>query len=914
MLTRKITSDGIVFSVNIDGHDIHFKEWAATDDCIYYLPLSTLVDNGQASYRKHECIVPFESVYLLDEDDCLILGIPKPYDKALRLKGNGMLNATDFSYDLEYLTHVPDGELLHVEREGNILVVNQKEYLLSRTQFELIQQIDDFNRQQEAVKSFEYNLRIFKSIKDKALECGCELDSYLQNENVVAPDSIKLELDRDEEGFTLLPSVEITEKNKFKRTFDRQRKVLGTYPIQNEQGERTRVVLTSEQRQGLEELKKRGCHYHNREELQQVVEHPTEYFNPDVFDLSELYSDRVIEIGVYKPKFYPFVCPYRSCWIAGATVETNETGTTKVTIENQAALEELLRSIEEAEKSNSLLVNYGDATLDIADARYLADIAKRQLDKPNEPVSDKEHKVLIIEENASELGFEVNERTIEIGDHYTLFADEYLKPVFTLKEHQREGVAWLQHLYKSRACGCLMADDMGLGKTLQVLYFIDWISRIKPQHRPFLIVAPISLLENWENEYNRFFDEPKMKITKLTSRNIPRQLNRTVIQRMGEQDIILTNYESLRVSQLNFCAVDYEVVILDEAQKIKSPGTMVTNAAKALKSCFKVAMTGTPVENSLLDLWCIMDFCVPGLLGNAKSFAAQYQTPLSKPDTDIVAMGNEIHQKLGVHFLRRLKKDVAKDLPRKFEVKEQYKMPKVQQETYQSVVDRRLNGLEPNMLITIQQIREVSEHPYLYDKTIANHDMVELVRDSARLIVTVRFVDEIRDKGDKVIVFAERKETQKMLQKLFYLRYHIVAKIINGDTPTASSVYAPADRLSRQASIDEFQAQEGFNIIIMSPVAAGMGLNVTAANHVIHYSRHWNPAKENQATDRAYRIGQQKDVYVYYPMAVSDSFRSFDVTLDELLSNKTTLATSTIFPTERVEVKLDELGKKLFGA
>jgi SNF2 family DNA or RNA helicase len=664
----------------------------------------------------------------------------------------------------------------------------------------------------------------------------------------------------------------------------------------------------------LEELKKRGCHYHNREELQQVVEHPTEYFNPDVFDLSELYSDRVIEIGVYKPKFYPFVCPYCSCWIAGATVETNETGTTKVTIESQSALEELLRSIDEAEKSNSLLVNYGDATLDIADAQYLAVIAKRQLDKPNEPVSDIEHKVLIIEENASELGFEVNERTIEIGDHYTLFADEYLKPEFTLKEHQREGVAWLQHLYKSRACGCLMADDMGLGKTLQVLYFIDWISRIKTQHKPFLIVAPISLLENWENEYNRFFEEPKMKITKLTSRNIPRQLNRTVIQRMGEQDIILTNYESLRVSQLNFCAVDYEVVILDEAQKIKSPGTMVTNAAKALKSLFKVAMTGTPVENSLLDLWCIMDFCVPGLLGNAKSFAAQYQTPLSKPDTDIVAMGNEIHQKLGVHFLRRLKKDVAKDLPRKFEVKEQYKMPKVQQETYQSVVDRRLNGIEPNMLITIQQIREVSEHPYLYDKTIANHDMVELVRDSARLIVTVKFVDKIRDKGDKVIVFAERKETQKMLQKLFYLRYQIVAKIINGDTPTASSVYAPADRLSRQASIDEFQAQEGFNIIIMSPVAAGMGLNVTAANHVIHYSRHWNPAKENQATDRAYRIGQQKDVYVYYPMAVSDSFRSFDVTLDELLSNKTTLATSTIFPTERVEVKLDELGKKLFGA
>lgn len=141
-----------------------------------------------------------------------------------------------------------------------------------------------------------------------------------------------------------------------------------------------------------------------------------------------------------------------------------------------------------------------------------------------------------------------------------------------------------------------------------------------------------------------------------------------------------------------------------------------------------------------------------------------------------------------------------------------------------------------------------------------------------------------------------------MLQRIVRDKYGYTAKIINGDMSTTAS----AGKLTRQGAIDDFQGRPGFGVIIMSPVAAGMGLNVTAANHVIHYSRHWNPAKENQATDRAYRIGQERDVYVYYPMAVSPDFKSFDVTLDELLSRKTDLATSTIFPTERIEVKPED--------
>lgn len=918
MLSQIINSKGIMFIVNYNGHDLHFQEWKATDDCIYYLPLATLVDNGYAYASKEGCLLPYENIYLLDEDERILLGVPQPYDKAMRLVGTSMLNLSDFEYKVEFLTYVPDGELIVCERGGNILVKGRDKYLLNEAQYALLNRVDAFNSTPEEDKTTDYNLRCFAEIKALAEQAGCQLDSYLENENVYAPERIKIEIGRDDEGFTVEPAVDIEENDKFQTYFDKMRKVQAQYPVQRENGERVRIVLNKEQKENLHYLKEQCGKHKTREEIQKIIEQPTEYFDPNAFDLSELYSDRVIEIGVYKPKFYPFICPYKSCWIAGATVETPQNGTTKVTINSEEELERLKREIQSAKENKKGIVEYNNTQLDIEDAMFLAQTAEKQLKDSSQPAkveteNDNEARnVLIIEENAEELGFAVKERIIEKGDKYTLFTDPFLQEGFSLKDHQKKGVAWLQHLYKSKASGCLMADDMGLGKTLQILYFIDWHSRKYANHKPYFIVAPISLLENWRNEYERFFMQPRMKINMLTSKDVTRKFNKSIVDKMQKMDIILTNYESLRISQLNFCAVEFDVVALDEAQKIKSPGTLVTNAAKALKCNFKIAMTGTPVENSLLDLWCIMDFCVPGLLGNAKAFAAQYQNPLKKEDTDIVALGNEVHDKLGVYFMRRLKKDAAKDLPDKIELKEKVLMPPVQKEIYASVVNDYTSGIQPNMLVTIMHLREVSEHPYLYDSTLLNHETDEIVDTSARLQATIKFLDEIKKKEEKVIIFVERKETQKMLQKLCLKRYGIITKIINGDTPSIVKRNMP-NKQSRQSSIDEFQAVDGFNVIIMSPVAAGMGLNVTAANHVIHYSRHWNPAKENQATDRAYRIGQTKDVFVYYPMAVRADIKSFDETLDDLLSRKTSLATSTIFPTERVEVKQEELGQMLFG-
>ena len=153
MLNLNINSTGLVFSVNIDGHDIHFKEWMATDDCIYYLPLATLVDNGCATFYKHKCTVPYENVYMLDEDDKALLGIPESYNKAIRLRSESMLNCSDFKYKLEYLTHAPDGDVLPFERGENILSLGANRYLLNENQYQLVKAVEDFNAKEEAEKT-----------------------------------------------------------------------------------------------------------------------------------------------------------------------------------------------------------------------------------------------------------------------------------------------------------------------------------------------------------------------------------------------------------------------------------------------------------------------------------------------------------------------------------------------------------------------------------------------------------------------------------------------------------------------------------------------------------------------------------------------------------------------------------------
>lgn len=892
--------------------------------------IQELIDNGLATTRASTVEIETEDILTLDEIDKRLLGLPSDYPFVIFIEADGILSQGSFKFKYGFFDFVPNGNRLFFNREGVVLKNTESQYLLSLNQYKVLDAIEAFNSLPESSRTFHHNLTCFADVKSLSDDVATMLDSFLQSQNVLHPEKIKIDVSFENEILELKPKIDNLKQESLEKAFDLSSTIKPIYNVADETGGTTRVIIDEVQKEELTKLK-RNRKISNHELIEDIVENPENYFDDNIIDLA-YFSQRVREIGIYKPKFYPFVCPYKSEWIPGFVIKDKLNGDKKIHFKTPIELAEFETERNIAVKEGKTHFTYKNEQVAVEDADKIVSIATKQFENPKEPIvkesSTNSDEVLIIKENADLLEYIENNRNPESLQHSFFNIENLVHPI-ELKEHQIEGVAWLQSLFRENLNGCLLADDMGLGKTLQLLYFIEWHAQNINDNKPYLIVAPVSLLENWESEYKRFFNPTNLELRFLYgATGIGRDFSRSDVSELQRKQLILTNYESLRSYQMNLCAVDYSIVVLDEAQKIKTPGTLVTNVSKALKADFKIAMTGTPVENTLVDLWCIMDFSVPGLLGNAKDFAKNYQKPLSNEDTDIHALGEQLRSQIGVFIKRRLKQDVAKDLPKKNLKVLTRTMPEIQANRYFVEIDLakndNLDGVNRRnqILKSLWAIRDISDHPYLVDNQINMFNSSELISSSAKLQILIEVLYEIQSKSEKAIIFADRKETQKMLQKVIYETFKISPpSIINGDTPS-SKQKETSSKLSRQQTIDRFQKEEGFNVIIMSQLAAGVGLNVVGANHVIHYTRHWNPAKEEQATDRAYRIGQTRDVTVYYPMAVfPESFqnekgerqKSFDEILDVLLSRKKSLASSTLFPSEQSEVRPDEIFDDVFG-
>jgi len=897
--------------------------------------LRELSDNGLATFLIDTCEVEIINFLKLSTIDKLILGVPDAYPFEIFVESNGVLTQNDFKFKYGFYDFCPNGTNLNIERIGAIVKINSNEYLLSENQYKICEAIDEFNNLPLNEKGKVFNLKKLSELKNLSIENGLTLEHFLNNQELFIPDKIKLDIDFINGFLEISPKIEIENATGFISTFDKLPIVRDVYPITGTNGETVRVVINEAQKAQLK-IVKDNRKIDDKDLIEEIVEHPELYFDENEIDFTVFYSERVKEIGIYNPKFYPFASPYKSQWIPGIGVKDKIQGEKKIFFKTHTKLDAFIEQKEEAKKRGAKTVEWENVEIPIDEAEKFITIAKKQFENQNEPIKqDKktENEVLIIKENAELTEF-TNGNELPENLKHSFYEIKNLGEGINLMEHQKEGVSWLQSLCKGNFAGGLLADDMGLGKTLQLLYFIEWHSQHFSENKPFLIVAPVSLLENWENEYQKFFNPQNLPLRKLygsvslTKDNIPAQ-NQLDAKKLQTKQIILTNYETIRMYQISLGLVDFAVIALDEAQKIKTPGTLITNANKALKADFKIAMTGTPVENTLVDIWCIMDFAVPGLLGNAKEFAKEFQKPLSAENTDIKALTEKLRNKIGIFIKRRLKNEVI-DLPKKYDgtsSRIEKVMPPIQLERYKQEIETANNtslvGVvgRNQKLKSIWAIRDISDHPYLLESQILSFTTEELISSSSKLQTTIGILSEIKTKEEKVIIFADRKETQKMLQKVVYDTFGILTSIINGDTPTTKQQEGKT-KISRQQTIDRFQAEDGFNIILMSPIAAGVGLNITKANHIIHYTRHWNPAKEEQATDRAYRIGQKKDVYVYYPMAIFPEemkdengikMKSFDEILDTLLNNKRSLASNTLFPTEQAEITPDELFGNVFG-
>ena len=645
----------------------------------------------------------------------------------------------------------------------------------------------------------------------------------------------------------------------------------------------------------------------------------------DVLDLTQ-YGSRVIGIGVAPLVNSPYIGKEQTeDWIS--LVELNELGfdveiLSKWDDASYVDFAQFNENIEEAKKtgSDSVIMPGLELQMPLKKAELVSDLwekkfaNKEQLDGVvGEENFKKIRSVLLLGDNIESVEYvEKRAEILSFDNSLEPLLPTSLKSNIQLMEHQRFGVAWLQNLLNKapdHVSGCLLADDMGLGKTIQLLAFILSYLEFSNNPHPCLIVAPVSLLDNWENELHKFFDADHIEIKKLYGKvlseskykkeEIPADLRNKGINNLlragwiGNSKIILTTYETLRDQQFSLAQQQWGIVVCDEAQKIKTPGTLVTDAAKAVAAHakFKVACTGTPVENTLVDLWCLFEFFQAGFLGSLNEFARNFKKPIEcKTDSDQFAL-NRLRELIEPQILRRLKSDVAKDLPAKIEEQscKSLLMSATQNNLYISAISdyehkkqiREQMGSKAGamMLGLLHRLKMICAHPV---SVILSENSFD---SSPKLHWIKNQLDSIKAKSEKVIIFTELKDIQRELQIVIQDNYDFIPKIINGDTNTSSEKGA-----SRQKLIDEFQSETGFGVIILSTSAVGFGVNVQAANHVIHFTRPWNPAKEDQATDRAYRIGQTKDVHVYYPTVVSNSFASFEKKLDGLLSRKRELA------------------------
>ena len=646
----------------------------------------------------------------------------------------------------------------------------------------------------------------------------------------------------------------------------------------------------------------------------------------------EFLSDRVQAFGPWSPKLCGFVTPIKTDWfgddethrwsvmvggqfvtgteeelqsLLGKIKDAKENGTSHIDIDkvpvevesiDVGKLEQFLENLSTG-KNTSIAEPKEAPSEDIPEVNEQRKSSSKDTSEEDKPVRFGP----ILQDNLNTLQYIAETRQRDPFLHEL----EGLNPAFNLLPHQVEALNWLKNLWNKGIPGALLADDMGLGKTLQCLSFLRWVSQGYEEQdhpHPALVVAPVGLLPNWANEGQKYFGGRMHEPIVLTGKKATLALKRPrpeLLHDLESADWVLTNYETIRDKFELFCSINWSVVVFDEAQKIKNPVSLMTETAKSLQSDFTLMMTGTPVENSFSDLWCIMDTAVPGFMGSLNEFNQRYGN-----DNDIEKSGAELNavltgqaltsnnEKVVRLMMRRLKTERLKNLPEKRTEVIPVVMPNKQRQAYQAILEARRHDPENPQntpLAVLARLADCSLSPEpLFESTELTDD---LIQGSARLTAFFQILDDIAAKREKVVVFVQHFDVQTVVARAIKTRYkldHIPGKI-NGKMATEA----------RQKVVTAFQnGLPGFDAVVLTGRAAGTGLTLTAANHVIHLERWWNPAVEDQCSDRVFRIGQTKDVTIHIPLALlpPSEPQSFDATLNDFLEKKRSRSTSVLLP------------------
>ena len=428
--------------------------------------------------------------------------------------------------------------------------------------------------------------------------------------------------------------------------------------------------------------------------------------------------------------------------------------------------------------------------------------------------------------------------------------------------YQKSGLNWLSFMVEN-GCGCILGDEMGLGKTLQVIATFGHIKETNGGVH-CLVVCPVSLLENWKREIAKFY--PSLSVF------INHGYNRTrFYDDLLQYDVVVIAYSSLQTDNAMLQMIDWDVIVTDEAQNIKNPRALRTQYLKRLSRKAAIAVSGTPFENHMTDVWSLVDFVLPNYLGSLRVFESQYG--------DDMDSARVIEKLISPIMLRRRVKDVGHSLPKRIDVPVPIVMTQEEASYYENgrLATEKDFGLVDMHLDKIQKLRMFCTHPMVYDSTFAGADPIMLSNKYARMC---ELLEEIFLYREKVIVFTSFSKMINIIVEDVRRRFNVYTNYIDGSVASSK----------RQEIVDVFSSVAGSAVLVLNPTAAGSGLNITAANHVIHYNLEWNPSKEDQASARAYRTGQTKNVVVHRLYYVD----TIEEIINEMIQQKRELSETVI--------------------
>jgi SNF2 domain-containing protein/helicase-like protein len=926
---------------------------AATGAWRTAVEIEQLLEEGLANEEQDEICVRYSNFAVIQSEmPVSVIGTWSPHSPfLLKIDRKSDLGRPDFQYRYTFLLA---GKPVHVDRLGYYVrrASSTEVFLLDFQMYSLVDAMDSFNALAPAEKTPQESWLTFAKVKGCAAEVGAALDSTLNSNDVIIPSTLGLDMREDEDGaLTFLPKCAELADEDFHQVFERNAGAEKLYSLDRPGLGRVRIVLTDDQHQVLQRMKRvRRVKGDLKERLKRD---PVQAFDGIADHIDLPYGDRVIGVGDF-----PFAPTPRP---------TNTESTMAKLWENEAA--EHADTIGEAggsghppgaeqdthqpEDGNVSGSAEASATEDAAGEGGIDVPAPLQTDPPGVTgVAGK--KYLLIETNEESVRNELvseAKSASQFARGVTFERPRALREDSHLRPHQEHGVRWLQTCSQiHERTGVLLADDMGVGKTVQILTFLAWciesgkfpgLSKSEPPFQPILIVAPLILVDTrtWEKEMEKFFTNDGVifwpvlslhgdqlaKLRRDDAAGRETEIGKPILDlnRIQRHKVVITNYETIKSYQHSFAFLKdgaplWSFIISDEAQEFKVPSTKISHAMKALKAQMHIACTGTPVENRLLDLWNICDALQPGLLSSAREFVARFENNQTGSDQESSLMELKktlLFQQPHAFLLRRTKSDVA-ELPPKSIFKLDCDMSDAEIEGHRSLLNRlKRDGRQSRFLSALQGFVQLYQHPALLNDNAEDLSAGELVSQSSKLRVLIAKLHEIRGKREKVIIFARLRTMQGILAKVLQAEFQLPVRIINGETKLrGSSSLNKAGLKTRNAILQDFQNTPGFNVLILSPFVAGIGLTIVEANHVVHYGRWWNPAVESQATDRAYRIGQTKEVSVYLPILRDRSRRvapTFDERLDLLMDNKHRLAEDFLRPLAPEDDMRDELFEDL---